>query len=345
MEKSKIQWTDATWNVAVGCGKVDTDCKFCYMFRGSMNNTRYLPTVIRRTKTVFNLPVKLKEPSRIFTSSLTDFFHEGIDTFRNEAWDIIRKCPQHTFQILTKRPERIKDNLPEFWDEIKYYCHIGTSVGSAEGIHRIITLQSIQDIPVKFLSLEPLHESIDLISNGLLEGIDWVIVGGESGNETGKYKYRPCNLDWIRTIVDQCTQNNVPVFVKQLGTYLSKEMGLKDRHGGNIDEFPTNLQVRQFPHFIINVANHSNKFHDAILSVPIPPFQKEFTGYFDDNINGIYVGDCLKNKYGYTVVVYKDENGNYLGKLVCNEDHSCKDIPYGLNGGRGFTKTKHPNGN
>lgn len=257
MEKSKIQWTDATWNVAVGCSKVDADCKFCYMFRGSMNDTRYLPTVIRRTKTVFNLPMKLKEPSRIFTSSLTDFFHEGIDSFRNEAWDIIRKCPQHTFQILTKRPERIKDNLPEFWDEIKYYCHIGTSVGSSEGIHRIITLQSIQDIPVKFLSLEPLYEPIDLVGNGLLEGIDWVIVGGESGNETGKYKYRLCNLDWITTIVDQCTQNNVPVFVKQLGTYLSKEMGLKDRHGGNIDEFPTNLQVRQFPHSLTpNDLNH-----------------------------------------------------------------------------------------
>src|SRR4051812_32855469 len=117
-EKSAIQWTDATWNIARGCTKVDEDCKYCYMYRDSFDSSRYNPLEVIRTKTVFNLPLKLKEPSKIFTCSLTDFFHESIDSYRNEAWDIIRKCPQHTFQILTKRPERIIDHLPEYWEEI-----------------------------------------------------------------------------------------------------------------------------------------------------------------------------------------------------------------------------------
>src|SRR5690242_14727421 len=99
--KSKIQWTDATWNIARGCTKVDDDCKFCYMYRGSLDTTRYNPYRVIRTKGVFNLPLRLTEPSKIFTSSLTDFFHPDIDSYRNEAWDIIRKCPHHTFQILT----------------------------------------------------------------------------------------------------------------------------------------------------------------------------------------------------------------------------------------------------
>jgi protein gp37 len=116
-ENSAIQWTDVTWNIARGCSKVDEDCKFCYMYRDSFDGTRYNPREVVRTKTVFNLPLKVKEPSKIFTCSLTDFFHEDIDSYRNEAWDIIRKCPHHTFQILTKRPERIIDCLPADWGE------------------------------------------------------------------------------------------------------------------------------------------------------------------------------------------------------------------------------------
>ena len=135
--KSSIQWTDATWNIARGCTKVDEDCKFCYMYRDSMSETRYNPREVVRTKTVFNLPLKLKEPSKIFTCSLTDFFHESCDSFRDEAWEIIRKCPQHTFQILTKRPERIIDHLPVYWDDIRHRVWLGTSIGSENGLKRL----------------------------------------------------------------------------------------------------------------------------------------------------------------------------------------------------------------
>lgn len=94
---STIQWTDHTWNIARGCSKVDSDCKFCYMYRQSLNNTRYDPAQVIRTKTVFNLPLKIEQPSKIFTSSLTDFFHPDIDSYRHEAWDIIKKAPPFHF--------------------------------------------------------------------------------------------------------------------------------------------------------------------------------------------------------------------------------------------------------
>lgn len=278
--KSQIQWTDATWNVARGCRKVDADCKFCYMYRDSMNETRYNPREIKRTKTVFDMPLKLKEPSKIFTCSLTDFFLEELDEYRNEAWDIIRKCPQHTFQILTKRPENILSRLPEDWGDGWDNVWLGTSVGSNESGHRIALLS---DVPAKtrFLSIEPMHGPVEIGRNYSYRGfgtkctscsgtgryndnfktecpdcncsgvnqnpIHWVIVGGESGNDTGKYRYRPCQLEWIERIVAECKENNVAVFVKQLGTHLAKELNMKDRHGGDITEFPASLQIREFP--------------------------------------------------------------------------------------------------
>jgi len=254
---SQIQWTDATWNIAIGCTKVDEDCKYCYMYRDSMKGTRYKPNEVTQTKTVFTSPLKWKEPKKIFTSSLTDFFHEDCDSFRNEAWDIIRKCPQHTFQILTKRPERISSNLPTFWSEIKGRVWIGTSVGHMNGMTRLYDLLESGANCLYFLSLEPLHGAItlplydtygrDLNRYKIKDALSWVIVGGESGNQNGLYKYRECKLEWIESIVNQCAESDIPIFVKQMGTYLSKELKMSDRHGGNIDEFPKKLQVRLFP--------------------------------------------------------------------------------------------------
>jgi len=244
-EKSNIQWTDATWNIARGCSKVDDDCKFCYMYRESYSGTRYDPYIVNRTKTVFNLPLKIKEPSKIFTCSLTDFFHEGIDSFRHEAWEIIRKCPQHTFQILTKRPERI--TFPDFWEEIKERVWLGTSVGSDAGIGRITELIKFRNFAHKlFISFEPLHDEISNFDISTLCNIDWIIIGGESGNDTGKYRYRPCKIEWIESLVNDFRVTS-KIFVKQLGTHLSKEMKLTDRHGGNIEEFPEHLRIREFP--------------------------------------------------------------------------------------------------
>jgi protein gp37 len=257
--KTGIQWTDATWNIARGCTKVDEDCKYCYMYRESLSGTRYNPLQVVKTKTVFDMPLRLKEPSRIFTCSLTDFFHEGCDNFRDEAWEIIRKCPQHTFQILTKRPERIIECLPPDWGDGWDNVWLGTSIGSQASVQRVVEL-AIIPAAVKFLSIEPLHAPVNLAEVTVtvkyvkfqedfyvLPAFDWVIVGGESGNENGKYRYRPCELSWIEKIVTDCRQNSVRVFVKQMGTHLAKQLGMSDRHGGNIDEFPAHLQIREFP--------------------------------------------------------------------------------------------------
>lgn len=245
-QKSSIQWTDATWNIARGCEKVDADCKFCYMYRDSLNNTRYNPMQIVRTKTVFNMPLKLKEPSKIFTSSLTDVFHPAIDSYRHEMWGIIKRCPQHTFQILTKRPERITDFLPVDWEIGYKNVWMGTSVGHVYGLDRIVSLvRASTPARLKFLSLEPLHGHID-ISN-FMDRIHWVIIGGESGNDNGKYRYRECKIEWIESIIESCNIFHVPVFVKQLGTHLAKQMKLKDRHGGDITEWPEHLRIREFP--------------------------------------------------------------------------------------------------
>lgn len=228
------------------------------MYRDSFDSTRYDPLQVVKTKTVFNLPLKLKEPSKIFTCSLTDFFHEAIDGYRNEAWDIIRKCPQHTFQILTKRPERIADNLPPDWNESFKNVWIGTSVGSWKGTKRIYDLMDAFNEfknggnelrkPITFISFEPLYERIDCnFDLSTLMWFDWVIIGGESGNETGKYRYRPCETEWMEEIASSFGSCGVAVFVKQMGTYLSKELGMSDRHGGDINEFPEHLKIRQFP--------------------------------------------------------------------------------------------------
>lgn len=260
-KNSNIQWTDATWNIARGCTKVDEDCKFCYMYRDSFDSSRYDPLQVVRTKIVFNFPLKYKETTSavwegrplIFTSSLTDVFHPAIDSYRNEVWDIIRRCPHLIFQILTKRPERILEHLPDDWGEGWDNVWLGTSCGSQKSIDRALELTNVPS-KTSFLSLEPLWGGIDLMINSLntitlpLIGLfDWIIVGGESGNENGKYRYRPCELEWIENIVMQCKEAGVPVFVKQLGTHLSKELNLSDRHGGNIEEWPERLQVREFP--------------------------------------------------------------------------------------------------
>lgn len=257
-QNSNIQWTDVTWNIARGCTKVDEDCKFCYMYRDSFDSTRYNPLEVVKTKTVFNLPLKIKEPSKIFTCSLTDFFHEGCDSFRDEAWDIIRQCPQHTFQILTKRPERIVNNLPKDWNEHFNNVWIGTSIGSEKGLKRMYAIMDAFNgfknggielrKPITFISFEPLHERIDAnFDISTIIWFDWIIIGGESGNETGKYRYRPCQVEWIEEIANSFSSCGVSVFIKQMGTYLSKQLKMSDRHGGNIGEFPTQLQIRQFP--------------------------------------------------------------------------------------------------
>lgn len=245
---SKIQWTDYTWNPFYGCKKVSDGCKFCYMYR---DKERYGedPSVVSKSKTKFYDPLSWNEPAKVFTCSWSDFFIEEADNWRDELWEIIRSTPHLTYQILTKRPERIPNCLPADWGDGYPNVWLGVSVENQSSILRCEILGKIP-AAVRFISAEPLLEKVDFEQVFNLFDFHWVIIGGESGNNTGKYRYRKCEIDWIESIVNDCQDFSIPVFVKQLGTYLSKQCGLKERHGGDIDEWNQSIQIREFPVYI-----------------------------------------------------------------------------------------------
>lgn len=276
-EQSKIQWTKNTWNPWHGCKKVSEGCKFCYMYR---DKERYGqdPTTVMRSKTNFKAPLKWGDPTLIFTCSWSDWFIEEADAWRPEAWEIIRATSQHTYQILTKRPERILQCLPADWGDGYANVWLGVSAENQRAADERIPILNNVPAKVRFLSCEPLLGPVHLIklddeAMTLIEpivikdagrtvdtpdcpsegydnsypAIDWVIVGGESGNDNGKYRYRACEIEWIEKIVSECYNFDIPVFVKQLGTHLAKTLGLKDHHGGDIKEWPKHLQIRQMP--------------------------------------------------------------------------------------------------
>lgn len=263
MKKSKIGWTDHTWNVARGCQKVSEECKYCYMYRDSERYKNYNPqTPVITSESTLKLPYskgfrekKLENGSRplIFTSSLTDPFLVELDQYRDRMWRTMRENKDLIFLVLTKRPERIIQFLPEDWGDGYENVWLGTSVGMQKNIHRI---EHLLNTPSKhhFLSAEPLIGELDLIDSDFLKSVigsktlDWVIVGGESGNDNGLWRYRECKLEWIEKIVNQCKESNTPVFVKQMGTFLSKHLEIS-RHGDAVEEFPHNLQIQDFPNF------------------------------------------------------------------------------------------------
>jgi protein gp37 len=204
------------------------------------------PNKISRTaKNTFEAALKWVNSMRIFTCSWSDFFIAEADEWRKDAWDIIRVTKQHNWLILTKRVERILKCLPEDWGQGWDNVWLGITVENQECADERIPLFLEISAKIKFLSIEPLLGSVDV--SKYLHGIQWVIIGGESGNNTGKHLYRPCELEWIESIIKQCKKAGVAVFVKQLGTHLQKEMGLKTRHGSDINEFPKNLQFQEFP--------------------------------------------------------------------------------------------------
>jgi len=244
---SLISWTDETWNPWHGCHKLSDACKFCYMFRDKMKYGQDARLVLK-SKSKFYFPNKLKEPAMVFTCSWSDFFIAEADAWRDEAWEIIRNTPHLTYQILTKRPERILDNLPDDWGSGYDNVWLGVSVENNATRHRITTLSEVPAV-VRFISFEPLLEFVQLADylSYLTEFYHWAILGGESGNDTGLYRYRPCELEWLEYLVDVCKIAQMAVFVKQLGTYLHNELELRDRHARNLEEFPDSLKIREFP--------------------------------------------------------------------------------------------------
>lgn len=245
---TKINWTDATVNFWTGCQKVSPGCKYCYMYRDKERYGQDPKTVLRTADKTFYAALKWKEPRLIFTCSWSDFFIKEADEWRADAWEVIRKTPQHNWQILTKRPERISECLPHDWGKGWPNVWLGISAENEKMFDERVPVLLNTPAMTRFVSIEPLLERIEMTRKRRsdLLGIDWVIIGGESGSDNGKYKYRPCEAEWMMEIVQKMPQAT-KVFVKQLGTYLAKQIGATDRHGGNIDEFPAALQFRQMP--------------------------------------------------------------------------------------------------
>jgi protein gp37 len=220
-DNSSIEWTDATWNPVTGCTKVSPGCKHCYAERlarrlQAMGNPRYRNAFeMTLHPDQIELPLKWRQPRRIFVNSMSDLFHEDVpDAFIECVFETMRRASWHVFQILTKRAER----LAEMATQLRWPRNVwqGVSTESEEYVYRIKLLRQVP-AAVRFVSVEPMLGRIKRLP---LRGIHWVIVGGESGPN-----FRRINPDWVREIRDQCLTANVPFFFKQWGGFRPKSGG------------------------------------------------------------------------------------------------------------------------
>ena len=206
-----ISWADETWNPVTGCSRVSEGCRNCYAERMSLENGwSHQPWTAENAKLNvichperLHRPYAIKAPSRIFVNSMSDMWHDRVpDSFIRAIFRVMNDTPQHTYQILTKRPERAA-HWPGPWTPNIW---VGTSVDDERAMHRIATIRSCK-AQTRFISAEPLLAPLPALD---LAGIDWVIVGGESGPG-----FRPMDMAWARDIRDACVARDVAYFFKQ----------------------------------------------------------------------------------------------------------------------------------
>jgi protein gp37 len=230
---SKIEWTEMTWNPVTGCVKVSQGCKHCYAERmakrlHAMGAPRYRNGFkVTLQEDLIDLPRKWHQPRLVFVNSMSDLFQTGVPlAFIERVFATMADCPQHTFQILTKRSERLLELAPHLsWPENVW---MGVSVENAKSIERIEDLARVP-AALRFLSCEPLLGPLDHLP---LEGIHWVIVGGESGPGA-----RAMNPEWVESILHQCRDAEVAFFFKQWGGVRKHRTG-RELHGRTYDEMP-----------------------------------------------------------------------------------------------------------
>lgn len=332
MSKSLIEWTGQTWNPIAGCEAISPGCAHCYaatMTRrleamgqadyAGLTTKKHFNGVVRCLPEKLAIPLKRRKPTTWFVNSMSDLFHVGVPfAFVDKVFAVMALCQQHTFQVLTKRAERMAEyiatrtpmddsgrypTLPQWHQQIENWLddsygggrffHTERAWDAAHDASAKITTSPLPNVwlgvscedqqraderipwllktpaAVRFLSCEPLLgplrwvEPCGTVGDAVKNGwgmIDWVIAGGESGPGA-----RPCDVAWIRSIVGQCKAAGVACFVKQLGAYpfdggrplpftapcgmkeIENRLRLKDKKGGDIQEFPINLRVREFP--------------------------------------------------------------------------------------------------
>lgn len=232
-QSSKIEWTESTWNPITGCTKISPGCQNCYAEKmanrlNSMGQKNYRNGFELTThEHVLEAPLKWKRPKTVFVNSMSDLFHKDVPLdFIIKTFDVILKSKQHKFQVLTKRSKRLMDlSLKLHWPDNLW---MGVSVENEDYVFRINHLKST-GAKTKFVSLEPLLGPITGLN---LDGIDWVIVGGESGP-----KARPICQQWVTDIREQCLKSGVPFFFKQWGGTNKKKAG-RILEGRTWDEMP-----------------------------------------------------------------------------------------------------------
>lgn len=235
MASTKIEWTESTWNPITGCTRISSGCKFCYaevMTRRlqAMGQEKYKRGFeLALHPDVLKEPYTWKKPKMIFVNSMSDLFHKDVPIeFIRQIFDVIKGNPHHVFQVLTKRADILRYYDSEGWLEWPHNLWIGVTVENNDVIHRIDNLR-LTGARVKFLSCEPLLTSIPKMN---LNGIDWVIVGGESGRTP-----RPVKEEWILDIKKQCEQASVAFYFKQWGGTNKKKAG-KMLEGKIYNEMP-----------------------------------------------------------------------------------------------------------
>ena len=235
---SPIEWTDATWNPVTGCSKISPGCKHCYAEKmanrlkamGQANYRNGFELTLQPQ--MLELPLHWKTPKRIFVNSMSDLFHVDVPlSYIQDVFDVMRKAHWHQFQVLTKRAERIEDlNAKLKWESNIW---MGVSVENEKYAYRIDHLRKTE-AHLKFLSIEPLIGPVGRLN---LRGIDWVIVGGESGPSA-----RPMDAEWVTEIRDQCLKASVAFFFKQWGGVQKKKTG-RTIDGRTWDEMPAGTEL------------------------------------------------------------------------------------------------------
>lgn len=231
---SSIEWTQATWNPLTGCNKISPGCKHCYAERMSIRlklmGQPHYQNGFRLTlhEDALQIPLRWKQPRTIFVNSMSDLFHKDVPVgFIQSVFGVMRSAPQHSFQVLTKRSARLAEISPLIeWPENVW---MGVSVEHRRYTARIDDLRQT-NARIKFLSIEPLLGPLGILD---LAGIDWVIVGGESGPGA-----RPMAQEWVTSIRDQCEAANVPFFFKQWGGVIKKYAG-RELEGRTWDQMPS----------------------------------------------------------------------------------------------------------
>jgi len=248
VKATKIEWTDKTWNPVTGCTKISSGCANCYAeimahrlhaMRVSKYSNKFALTT---HESCLNEPIKWNKPHNIFVCSMADLFHKDVPfDFISKVFEVITLTPQHRYQILTKRADRMSEYFSSHY--IPKNVWLGVTVESPTELHRIDTLRNL-NAPIKFLSCEPLLADLGEIN---LTNIDWLIVGGESGARA-----RPMQAEWVRSLLKQAEEQSVAFFFKQWGTWGSDGIKRNKKANGKaldgkIIQMMPHLEMRSTP--------------------------------------------------------------------------------------------------